>query len=241
MFGMETKSHRRCGDLTEWTFQRDEEKMLKQLTSLAAAVAFATTASAGASYGFMNITNNNAGDAAIGEAQFVVDVIDAGLGSVEFLFTNSGPYASSMVQLYWDDTTSVLSSLDSWSTTTPGGVDYSGGSANPSNLPGGNPIGFSADFSIEPKNQGGKSTNGVGVNEDVSIFFSGTYLDIVEAIDNGELVVGLHAQAFRSGGSESFVTGGTPDPPTTTGVPSPTAGLAGLGLLGLMVSRRRRG
>lgn len=210
--------------------------MIKQLTATLTALTFAATASAGATYGFTNITGNNAGDAAIGEAQFSVMVNDAGAGSVEFLFANSGPQASSMVQLYWDDATNVLSSLDSWSTTTPAGVDYTGlNAASPGHLPGAPPTDFT-DFNVQPKNQGGKVNNGVGPSEDVSIFFSGTYLSIIEALDNGDLVIGTHAQGFRSGGSESFVTGGTP-----TGIPSPTAALAGLGLLGLIAARRRRG
>ena len=221
--------------------------MLKKITSFVAAVTFASVASAGATYGFTGITNNNAGDTAIGEAQLSVELIMSS-GQVEFLFKNAGPDASSMVQLYWEDKTGVLSSLSNWSTTTPVGVNFDGGSAKPGHLPGSNPK--IDDFSIQayspkgkPKDElvvKGKAPNGVGPNEDVSIFFSYTndYSDVLEAIDNGDLVIGVHVQAFKSGGSESFVTGGTPTPPT--GIPSPTAAIAGLGLMSLLVSRRRR-
>lgn len=210
--------------------------MFKKITSFVAAVAFTSAASAGATYGFTGITNNNAGDTAIGEAQFSVELID-NAGLVEFLFKNAGPEASSMVQLYWEDSTGVLSALSNWSTTTPGGVDYTGlNAANPGHLPGASPTDFQ-DFSVQPTTQGGKVNNGVGPSEDVSIFFSyaTNYSDVLEAIDNGDLIIGLHAQAFKSGGSEAFITGGTP-----TGVPSPTAALAGIALMGVLVSRRRR-
>lgn len=209
--------------------------MLKQITSALAAVAITSTASAGASYAFTNITGNNAGDAAIGEAQFSVELIEESAGFVRFKFSNTGPEASSLVQLYWEDPTNVLDSLQSWQSTSAG-VDFSGGSANPGHLPGSNPK--IDDFSIQAASQGGKSTNGVGVGESVIIRFTyaDNYFDVVQAVEAGELVIGTHAQAFASGGSESFVTG----TPPTTAIPSPTAALAGLGLLGLLAARRRR-
>jgi hypothetical protein len=207
--------------------------MLKQITSFVAAITFSASAFAGATYGFTSITNNNPGDAAIGEAQFSLEVIDGG-GLVEFKFGNSGPDAVVMTNLYWDDDTNVLTSLDSYSPVTAG-VDYSGGSATPGHLPGAAPSDFQ-DFSIQPKNP--KPQKGLSPGENVSIFFTATasYLDVIEAMNAGDLTVGVRAQSFRSGGSEGFVTKGTPP----TGVPSPSAALAGLGLMGLLVSRRGR-
>lgn len=210
--------------------------MFKKITSFVAAVAFASAASAGATFGFTNITGNNAGDAAIGEAQFSVTVIEESAGFVQFKFMNSGPEDSSLVQLYWEDTTNLLSSITGWSTTSSG-VDFSGGSAKPGHLPGSSPK--INDFSIQAASKGGKSKNGVGAGEDVTVRFTSDvdnyYSKVVEAIESGELIIGTHAQAFVSGGSESFITG-TPH----TAVPSPTAALAGLGLLGLIAARRRR-
>lgn len=220
--------------------------MFKQFCTLVASGLIASAASAGATFGFISITNSNPGDAAIGEAQFMVEVKDAGAGSVEFLFTNAGPDAASMVQLYWGDMGGVLSSLDSWSTTTPEkstpnyGVNYSDmSSASPGHLPGPNALSFNADFSIQPNNKKGKSKNGVGAGEDVSIFFttSNSYQDIVDAMSDGSLVIGIHAQAYDSGGSESFKTGGRPG---ITPIPSPTAAFAGLAILGAVGLRRRR-
>ena len=219
--------------------------MLKQLTTYAFAVTCSASVYAGCTFGFANITNNNAGDAAIGEAQFCVELIDKGDSTVEFYFTNSGPDASSMVQLYWEDNANVLSSLDSWSTTTPPtgtdpfGVDFGGGDAKPGHLPGVSPPTDFDDYSIQA-NTPGKSQNGVGAGENVSIFFSflGDFAALCEAMESGDLQVGIHAQAYDSGGSESFVSVPKGDPPP--GVPSPTAAIAGLALIGLTVSRRRR-
>lgn len=209
--------------------------MLKQITSFAVAITFSASAFAGATYSFTSITNNNAGDAAIGEAQFSLEVIDGG-ALVEFLFGNSGPDAVVMTNLYWDDDANALNSLNSYSAPTAG-VDYSGGSATPGHLPGASPSDFQ-DFSIEPNNP--KPQKGLSPGENVSIFFTATtsYLDVIEALNSGDLTVGVRAQSFTSGGSEGFVTNGTPTPPT--GIPSPSAALAGLGLMGLLVSRRRR-
>ena len=218
--------------------------MFKQLTAALTALTIATTASAGVTYGFTHVFEVGDGptelaDAAIGEAQLSVEVKDTA-GQVEFLFKNAGPEASSMVQLYWEDNAGVLSTTNpgtavSFSPPTPG-VNFSGGTASPGHLPGISPPSTFDDYSIEAASgQGGKQPNGVGPNEEVSIFFNytGTYLAVLEAIDNGQLHIGTHVQGYRSGGSESFVVTGTV-------IPSPTAALAGLALLGVIVSRRRR-
>jgi len=213
--------------------------MMKKQTALAATLAFtsAGSVSAGSVYSFEAISNDSLADIAIGEAQFSVEVIDAGT-SIEFLFKNAGPEASSMVQLYWEDQSNVLSSLDSWSTTTPSGVVYEINGASPGHLPGSNPK--INDFAIDPASGGdGKAPNGVGPLEDVSIFFAynGVYQDVVDALDTGSLKIGVHGQSFDGGGSESFVHtpggGGTP-------IPSPTAALTGLVMFGGLVMRRRR-
>lgn len=222
--------------------------MLKRLVTFTAAALLACAASAGNSFGFASITNNKAANAATGAAQFSVALKDAGPGSVAFLFTNTGPNPSSMVQLYWDDFSSalVLTSLDAWSTTTPSkstpnfGVNYSGSTAVPFDLPAGKANGFFPDYSIQPTSKGGKTKNGVGTGEDVSVFFShsGSYQDVVDAINKGKLKVGIHAQSFKGGGSESFVSVPNPTPPT--GIPTPTAALAGIAMLGVAGLRRRR-
>jgi len=190
-------------------------------------------ANAGVIYTFGNITANNVANAAAGESQLSVEVDAVGLNQVSFKFTNAGPIAMSITDIYFDDGT-----LLGISTVTNGGpgVDFAQG-ASPGNLPGGNALspafqttaGFSSDSN--PPTQ----PNGVGPGEMVTIVFSlingMTYADTINALNTqgDHLRIGIHVQGFANGGSESFVNR----------VPAPGA-LALLGLGGLAAARRRR-
>ena len=83
-----------------------------------------------------------------------------------------------------------------------------------------------------------------GAGENVSFFFStnDSYQDILTAMLDGNLTVGVHAKGFSSGGSESFTTAGAPaiKTPIPTAMPTPTAAIAGLVMLGVVGIRRRR-
>ena len=58
-------------------------------------------------YGFQGITSNSLNDVAIGEAQLSVDVtaVAGNAHQVLFTFTNAGPLASSITDVYFDDGT----------------------------------------------------------------------------------------------------------------------------------------
>lgn len=211
----------------------------QMLMGAAMAAAVAGGASAGGaftSYSFTGVTNNNAANTAAGEAQFELQVSQTGGNSALFTFYNFGPADSVMSELYWDDDAGVLQAMTDIFDTDPG-VDYEslGSGVSPGNLPGGNTISFDADFATEPNNP--QPHNGIGVGESLGVAFSLTasYQDVLDAIAAGELRIGVHAQSFANGGSESFVTGGD----TTTGVPTPSAAALGLAML-VGASRRRR-
>jgi hypothetical protein len=182
---------------------------------LAFSLCLATPATA-VTLGFDCITNNLAGDCAIGEAQMTVDVTDPGGGLILFTFRNAGPGASSITDVYWDD--GALLAIHSI-TNTPGLVEFSS-PATPGNLPGGNDAsppfevsaGFSADSDppVQPR--------GVNPGEMLGVTFTlingQTFADAIADLTDGSVRVGIHVQGFASGGSESLVNLPVPEPGT---------------------------
>lgn len=189
-------------------------------------------------YGFYNITNNNAADAAIGEAQLFMDVTDYGGGQVLFTFNNIGPAASSITDIYFDDDVPLLSFSNFVYFT--GGVSYTM-NATPTNLPGGNdPLyHFSSNYDYDSSTP--VQPNGINPAESLGLIFnytdSYTINDVLASLADTSFRVGLHVQGFASGGSESFID----NPPTPPAVPEPGSMLLlGTGLLGLAIFGKRR-
>jgi hypothetical protein len=183
---------------------------------------------------FFCITGNNPGDCAIGEAQLTVDVTDIGAGQVNFQFANAGPEVSSISEVYFDD--GALFGLASVFHSE--GDSWTGGSANPGDLPGGNNVdpdfmatqGFLAESNPSP------SQNGVRPSEYLDVVFDlqagMTFANVINDLATGDLRVGMHVIAFESGGSESFVNNPVPVPAAVW--------LFGSGLLMLTGIARRR-
>jgi hypothetical protein len=187
-------------------------------------------------YGFQNVTNNNATNAAAGEAQLSLNV--TGLNNtISFQFINSGPVPCVITQIYFDFPTAGGYSLNFSSFATAAGntVVYQTG-GTPHNLPGGQPISFVADFVASPDNP--QPTYGVGTGENLFINFSllnGIFNNVISDLDSGALRVGIHVQSFANGGSESFI-----NDPQAAPVPEPTTMLLlGTGLLGLAGFRKK--
>ena len=207
------------------------------ILGVVAILVLAATPARAAVLGFGCISNNLAADCAIGAAQVSVNVTNAGGGQVLFSFSDSGPAASSITDVYFDDGSllaiaSIINDL-----VLPGIVDFSQ-DASPPNLPAGNTVsppfvvtaGFSADSN--PPTQ----PNGVNPGESLGIQFSlqagQTYADLLSDLGDGTLRIGIHVQGYASGGSESFVNHPLPEPATF--------GLLGLGLGALVSARLRR-
>ncbi len=188
-------------------------------------------------YGFYNITANSPDDAAIGESQLSVDVLWNEVdGLVEFTFANSGPYASSITDVYFmGGTLLAMAEIDEGG----GGVDFSQ-YASPENLPGGQNVGFTATQGLTADSNPPVQANGVNPGEWLTIGFTlqggQTYQSVLDDLNDGDLRIGIHVQGFASGGSESFVTSGSAPAP----VPEPaTVLLLGSGLVGLAAFRKR--
>lgn len=187
---------------------------------------------------FVNITGNNAVDAGIGESQLSVELFDVGTG-VQFVFENSGPEASSITDIYFDDGTtsifnSVIASIDNSITS---GVSFSP-LASPGDLPGGNgdPWFFSTTPELSLDSDPAAQPNGVNPGESVGVTLS--YLtglgfgDVLNELNSGDLRIGIHVQGFDGGGSESFISV----------VPAPSAFLlATLGIGYVKLLSRKKG
>lgn len=211
------------------------------MTSAACLIGMAACQVANAvSYGFGNITANKLADAAIGEAQLSVNVEASG-SQVLFTFLNSGPAASSITDVYFDD--GAL--LGIASIINGPGVNFSQGAAPP-NLPGGNAVNFNTTSGFLADSNPPAQPNGVNPGESLGILFNleagKTFDDVIAALALaganpgvdvvGGLRIGIHVQGFTGGGSESFVNR-VPDGGTT-------AGLMGLSMLLIGLFGRRR-
>jgi len=195
-------------------------------------------------YGFTCITNNSVADAAIGEAQLAVTVSEVAgePNQALFTFTNSGPDASSIAQIYFDDGTLLgIAEIDN---SDPGVLFLQPAPNKIGDLPSGNNYDFNTTQDFEADADSPVFHNGVNPGESLGILFDlkdgQTWADTIHALDmslmagsavdvTGGLRIGIHVQGFDDEYSEAFITT----------VPAP--GAAVLGLFGLsMVSWIKR-
>lgn len=150
---------------------------------------------------FSRITDNSHQNAA---GQLSVDVTSGASGTL-FKFMNSGAIASSITDIYFDDTAAFVLS-NNFSFVDSLGVVSFGAGASPPNLPGGKAISFVSDFSAESNRP--VSAKGINPAEYLTILFSGaSYSAVMAHINDGLLRIGLHVQSIgHDGDSDSFVS-----------------------------------
>jgi len=193
--------------------------------ALLSVAAFA--AQAALTYSFGCITFDSAANCGIGSTQLDLTVSDGGSGTVNFLFTNTGPQASSITDLYFDWKTPELA-LTEGALTQSAGVSFGWG-ATPADLPAGNTIAFSSDLGLDSNVP--TQPSGVNPGEWLNIAFTGSFSQLIAGLHSNELLVGLHVQGFSNGGSASFVS--VPEPSVYAML------LVGLPLLGFATRRRK--
>jgi hypothetical protein len=200
--------------------------MLRSLLLSLAAAFLAASPAAAVSFGFECVTGN-AKKCATGEAQLGLDVQDAGSGQVSFVLTNSGGGKLTATNLYVDDDSGALDDLAS---VLDGlGVEFEPG-GNPTNLKGGKKIGFLANFAATAVKPG--SEFGMKPGDVVTLLFDlsdgATFQDVIDAIEAGDLRIGLSASKGFVNVSEG---GSVPEPATLA--------LLALGAGAVWAARRR--
>ncbi len=214
------------------------KKSIFRSLGMAGVLAFglAGAAQAQSNFSFSCLTNNNAGDCAIAEAQLGLEVDTAESGFVKFIFTNTSQQASSITDIYFDwlDPSAALAQ---GTIGNSAGVSFSWG-ASPSNLPGGNELSpkFTAELGAD-SNSPGTMQNGVNAEDEwVSFRFATGSSNPLQDLFAGSLRIGVHVQGFDSEGSESLVAIAAPVPEPETYALM----LAGLGIVGAMARRKRK-
>jgi hypothetical protein len=232
---------------------------MKKLLLVAGIIGAMATADA-ATFGFGNISDNS-GQAAQVASQLSVDVTLRS-GRALFWFSNTGPIASSITGVYFDDgpggTSSDMlqNSIYALVDRDEGyngldrnrGVDFTRDSpwspVSPPNIPGGSTLTppFQTTGLLAADSDSPTARYGINPGEWLGVVINlatGSIDDLFDALESGVVRIALKVQAIGpSGASDSFVSGLPPRPPQVPDA-STTAMLLGVALLGLEGLRRR--
>ena len=177
--------------------------LVKSLLAVAGVAALSAVSAAPAwAFSFGNIAGGDTpGDAY--QNSFTFDVVDQGL-SVLFKITNSGNAAAPdmfISKVFFDDNGYL--SAPSVNIGNVGLVDFSGGASNDQLPQGGN--NFTTDYAFS-RNPGAGNANGIQAPETLGLSFNGNYTNVLAALTDGTLKIGLHVQALQNGQSDSYIS-----------------------------------
>jgi len=188
--------------------------LIKSLLAVAGVAALSAVSAAPAwAFSFSNITGGDTpGDAYANNFGF--NVINQG-GSVFFDIFNYGNAAAPSMfisKVFFDDN-GYLSQPWVNANNNVGQVGFSGGANNDQLPQGGN--NFTTDYSFT-RNPGNGNAFGIQAGEKLQLAFAGNYNNVVTALTDGTLKIGLHVQALPNGQSDSYLSsssGNTQDTP----------------------------
>jgi len=184
--------------------------LVKSLLAVAGVAAVSAISAAPASaFSFSNIVGGDTpGDAY--QNSFTFDVVDQGL-SVLFKITNSGNAAAPSMfisQVLFDDNGYL--SAPSVNIGNVGLVNFSGGASNDQLPQGGND--FTTDYAFT-RVPGAGNANGIQAPETLGVSFVANYNNVLAALTDGTLRLGLHVQALPGGASDSYISSNTENTP----------------------------
>lgn len=169
-------------------------------------------------FGFSCITNNQAANCAVGEAQLQVVASEVG-PDVLLTFTNSGPIGSTIARIYFDD--GALMDGPFIDNSSPGSVLFTDNFPGPGNLVGGSMIDppFVATKAFTSGAESPPSGFGVDPGEFVGLTFTlmagMDFNDLIADLNDGSLRIGLHVIMIgASQDSEGFISNTVPEPAT---------------------------
>jgi len=190
-----------------------------------------------ASFISLSIFTDNGGYADGSQLNLYVEVTDDS-ARARFEFHNESSVYCSIARIYFDDDSGLLSGPPDIAGSL--GTSFSLG-GSPGHLPAGNdlspafqkPADFMASADSPAPTNGVNPTSAPDPDEWVAIIFDlvgGSVINVLEALEDGSLRIGVHVIAFPDGSSESAAA---PEPATM--------GLMLVGGLMLLVGRSKRG
>ena len=193
-------------------------KSLLAVAGVAAVSAVSAAPASAFSFSFSNIAGGDTpGDAYANNFEVNVKAVNGTKLVVFDIFNYGNAAAPSMFisKVFFDDNNNYLSG-PSVNFSNIGQVGFSGGASNDQLPQGGN--GFTTDYAFSHVGPGNEY--GIQGGEKLGLSFVADYNNVIAALNDGTLKLGLHVQALPNGASDSYIsssstnTQDTPEPLT---------------------------